>query len=80
MSFDYNYGLWNVTKDRVSIPFEQGDVFRRKKGNGASTTYLSQSLSSRAMSFDNKNKEVPFYLSAVSIPFEQGDVFRRKSY
>ena len=36
----------------VSIPFEQGDVFRRKTMNKLIQTIGSQSLSSRAMSFD----------------------------
>ena len=38
---------------RVSIPFEQGDVFRRDVENvPVAGTEKSQSLSSRAMSFD----------------------------
>ena len=37
---------------------------------------VSQSLSSRAMSFDAKSVGHNDLTSAVSIPFEQGDVFR----
>ena len=37
----------------------------------------SQSLSSRAMSFDIYGFNQEHLISAVSIPFEQGDVFRR---
>ena len=37
----------------VSIPFEQGDVFRLKRISYAIDYELSQSLSSRAMSFDD---------------------------
>ena len=36
----------------VSIPFEQGDVFRQERAVEVHTGYQSQSLSSRAMSFD----------------------------
>ena len=36
----------------VSIPFEQGDVFRPVTGKFSGTLEVSQSLSSRAMSFD----------------------------
>ena len=38
--------------DFVSIPFEQGDVFRQKKLLHVKLVMWSQSLSSRAMSFD----------------------------
>ena len=37
---------------------------------------MSQSLSSRAMSFDQSNKSIFNKSNRVSIPFEQGDVFR----
>ena len=40
----------------VSIPFEQGDVFRPKADMPKRISYaMSQSLSSRAMSFDERN-------------------------
>ena len=100
MSFDINWGKWYDLRI-VSIPFEQGDVFRQihllsikllkglnpfRAGRCLSTDatkgkygywVMSQSLSSRAMSFDywlilNSDKN-----RYVSIPFEQGDVFRR---
>ena len=42
----------------VSIPFEQGDVFRQAKTLQLhAEIYKSQSLSSRAMSFDNTKTE-----------------------
>ena len=50
--------------------------------NGAlvsSFTSVSQSLSSRAMSFDVSSVIDLFGNTAVSIPFEQGDVFRPKT-
>ena len=52
MSFDENavdsVGVWSV-----SIPFEQGDVFRLRSLLSTTVTATeSQSLSSRAMSFD----------------------------
>ena len=61
----------------VSIPFEQGDVFRRFRMFGLNTAVRrSQSLSSRAMSFDLHISAIFKCNSCVSIPFEQGDVFR----
>ena len=47
---------------QVSIPFEQGDVFRRAGGHAIDGNVSSQSLSSRAMSFD----EVEFIIYAVN--------------
>ena len=38
--------------EQVSIPFEQGDVFRQDEGTQIYGDNKSQSLSSRAMSFD----------------------------
>ena len=86
----------------VSIPFEQGDVFRQitlgedlvalclnpfRAGRCLSTIRIpklnrfdwSQSLSSRAMSFDKVLRNNSINPSYVSIPFEQGDVFRLNS-
>ena len=60
---------------RVSIPFEQGDVFRHTQKVHIAITPQSQSLSSRAMSFDKRRRHCSLELK-VSIPFEQGDVFR----
>ena len=51
MSFDENDKL-NYYRIIVSIPFEQGDVFRRKMVMDKLQAIASQSLSSRAMSFD----------------------------
>ena len=61
----------------VSIPFEQGDVFRLIFSKSLANS-LSQSLSSRAMSFDSVVRELFETAKKVSIPFEQGDVFRQK--
>ena len=58
----------------VSIPFEQGDVFRPKLLREYPKYVKSQSLSNRAMSFDRNSKIIRLFF--VSIPFEQGDVFR----
>ena len=60
----------------VSIPFEQGDVFRHVQTVAMDIARESQSLSSRAMSFDHKDTKMK-QENIVSIPFEQGDVFRR---
>ena len=77
MSFD----LKNTTSQTikfVSIPFEQGDVFRHNCEVHNDHLVLSQSLSSRAMSFD-VYMVIPLNTRRkVSIPFEQGDVFRRE--
>ena len=64
-------------KRYVSIPFEQGDVFRHEATRTVRIQKLSQSLSSRAMSFDEVVK-AELREFRVSIPFEQGDVFRHK--
>ena len=61
----------------VSIPFDQGNVFRLYGDLHMSIRSLSQSLSSRAMSFDNYGKFWFKWFLRVSIPFEQGDVFRQ---
>ena len=60
----------------VSIPFEQGDVFRRESEDDWIAFGSSQSLSSRAMSFDTTKIFDISEMGFVSIPFEQGDVFR----
>ena len=63
----------------VSIPFEQGDVFRRiPAGETKPISASSQSLSNRAMSFDDWGRARYSCSYYVSIPFEQGDVFRPK--
>ena len=61
----------------VSIPFEQGDVFRLLQFlHLKNYSSRSQSLSSRAMSFDDISERCFGTNPLVSIPFEQGDVFR----
>ena len=45
--------------------------------HGCKYDYSSQSLSSRAMSFDSTTYVYSFIIIYVSIPFEQGDVFRQ---
>ena len=54
------------TKKLVSIPFEQGDVFRCANNDQFNELLKSQSLSSRAMSFDDNDhplKQMVFKLS-----------------
>ena len=62
----------------VSIPFEQGDVFRPHDERLKAWKRASQSLSNRAMSFDRRSTEFARASRTVSIPFEQGDVFRHR--
>ena len=52
MSFDLNLPMRFGYLIDVSIPFEQGDVFRRIMVDALKHFEPSQSLSSRAMSFD----------------------------
>ena len=75
MSFDHLLHQMKSMSSVVSIPFEQGDVFRQKAYNWSNDLVLSQSLSSRAMSFDTESLRLEA-IKDVSIPFEQGDVFR----
>ena len=51
MSFDRDLSVSTITAV-VSIPFDQGDVFRRRDARLVALTNKSQSLSIRAMSFD----------------------------
>ena len=51
MSFDQEEEHTPKIKE-VSIPFEQGNVFRQTLFSNTTNTIRSQSLSSRAMSFD----------------------------
>ena len=44
-----------IVTSNVSIPFEQGDVFRPIKSGLVVAALKSQSLSSRAMSFDKSD-------------------------
>ena len=76
MSFDRTTS-GRTTESNVSIPFDQGNVFRPDEAYEVhGCKYKSQSLSSRAMSFDN-NSWARWICHTVSIPFDQGDVFRR---
>ena len=74
MSFD-NLKTNYSTSFIVSIPLEQGNVFRQLLGDSYAELAKSQSLWNRAMSFDPKItvKNPGKY---VSIPLEQGNVFR----
>ncbi len=56
MSFDGEIMTGSLTISKVSIPFEQGDVFRHFGNVDKSCIERSQSLSSRAMSFDRNRK------------------------
>ena len=62
----------------VSIPFEQGNVFRPLTMRDLATSTVSQSLSIRAMSFDTTVK-IDIRPKFVSIPFDQGNVFRQST-
>ena len=65
----------NINQLIVSIPLEQGNVFRLL-GNGMEWSVRQfQSLWNRAMSFDRVGIEKE-YIRNVSIPLEQGNVFR----
>ena len=55
MSFDSNTVTDLRNEMQVSIPFEQGDVFRQEIDMNIKKAEQSQSLSSRAMSFDSKS-------------------------
>ena len=75
MSFDLNLGELGLTQ-AVSIPFEQGDVFRQ-------TMYMYSLLKLKvSIPFEQGDvfRLIYYYyygdLLCVSIPFEQGDVFR----
>ena len=77
MSFDE---VMSVLKDiaLVSIPLEQGNVFRPLNAFDNIRIAVSQSLWNRAMSFDARNSIVSIH-EFVSIPLEQGNVFRHLS-
>ena len=75
MSFDVELEALKALV-KVSIPFEQGDVFRPYLYHNCDCHHRSQSLSSRAMSFDLQPYIWYSLRPWVSIPFEQGDVFR----
>ena len=62
--------------EAVSIPLEQGSVFRRNRPNEYLNNKPSQSLWNRAVSFDNFSAKLLTSAFRVSIPLEQGSVFR----
>ena len=78
MSFD-SVATATTASIEVSIPFDQGNVFRLRRFIMSIKTLLSQSLSIRAMSFDLYYGDL-LCLSNVSIPFDQGNVFRLQQY
>ena len=59
-------------------PFRAGRCLSTCNTRQERCTIASQSLSSRAMSFDSWNNANILTPDYVSIPFEQGDVFRRQ--
>ena len=80
MSSDRN---WDWRLDRaadVSIPLEQGNVFRHSLEDVIEEKNKSQSLWNRAMSSDTEGFGVFRVARSVSIPLEQGNVFRPTLY
>ena len=62
-------------------PFRAGRCLSTpKKKKHCAKKQASQSLSSRAMSFDKSASGNSEMRTVVSIPFEQGDVFRLRYY
>ena len=57
--------------NRVSIPLEQGSVFRLINNDGMQWIDLSQSLWNRAVSSDNYSMDKNFFLSCLN-PFGTG--------
>ena len=72
MSFDRTTRTYSKVDHIVSIPFEQGDVFRHGSDFVITLPYgMSQSLSSRAMSFDEG--EVVSFAQLMGLnPFRAG--------
>ena len=62
MSFDGEVQA-SVDYNTVSIPFEQGDVFRPQGNSEICWAFRSQSLSSRAMSFDSRTAQYEMELT-----------------
>ena len=75
---------WTVPSSIVSIPLEQGSVFRQKCQIGLCRPQLSQSLWNRAVSFDEQrvSQAVGYELSqslwnrAVSFDLDKGESVR----
>ena len=61
----------------VSIPLEQGNVFRHNRATNTTLRNKFQSLWNRAMSFDPSLRK-RYRRKEVSIPLEQGNVFRQR--
>ena len=64
------------THFRVSIPFEQGDVFRPRNGDSSESIGLCLNPFRAGRCLSTKKERQLQMLENVSIPFEQGDVFR----
>ena len=76
MSFDVGL-VDNLISDEVSIPLEQGSVFRHTYTHYWNNA-VSQSLWNRAVSFDKIGNSDIGFVPNVSIPLEQGSVFRQQ--
>ena len=76
MSFDSKFAVTGFGY-QVSIPFDQGDVFRRN-----SLALLDKLIGLNPFRSGRCLSTLPHieygYLKYVSIPFDQGDVFRQK--
>ena len=68
------------THFRVSIPFEQGDVFRPRNGDSSESIGLCLNPFRAGRCLSTKKERQLQMLENVSIPFEQGDVFRLQRY
>ena len=80
MSFDKHWVMQVLTSTWVSIPFEQGDVFRHLclVSIPWSVLCLNPFRAGRCLSTVERRLDSDY--QKVSIPFEQGDVFRRSDY
>ena len=82
MSFDGEVQA-SVDYNTVSIPFEQGDVFRPQGNSEICWAFRSQSLSSRAMSFDSRTAQYEMELTksqSLSSRAMSFDRFERSRY
>ena len=75
MSFDVELTMKVLLNRKVSIPLEQGNVFRLNALDKGESVRAFQSLWNRAMSFDTLEATLKS-IKKVSIPLEQGNVFR----
>ena len=76
MSFDVELTMKVLLNRKVSIPLEQGNVFRLNALDKGESVRAFQSLWNRAMSFDMEKYIYHITTNTVSIPLEQGNVFR----